>query len=641
MGASRKRRLAILADDESVALMAAPLGAALGAPVLLARGSESLPRAADLYLADWKPRELLDLRGLGPRRAGDILLSRWPGRIRSVVVADLPARRIRHAPRAARSSRDYALAGALAGFLEAPLLPAGSGSAAVKTVRDAGGDRVLLVGAAAELRSRFAEAGIETHVVATEDDLLGWIPAEAGSYAVLTHENEGVLPGIAAAYRRAPVLHLPQSLVDLSEWWARVADLIHVEAMDPSLAMDTIRTEAESALRESVRLAETLPAAARAEAQAGVERLEGLWSLISELPEDREQALRWAEYLFIDGPLSYLPPLWNGLLDQWLGQLRLDVRTLAVVASTGLVRPEGPERECDGFGLARGTIPLTFDVAAAHRRAVGRIDGLSLADGAVLLARAVCPVEREAPSRAVLWSTTVEAVPDILEQRALLTGAFDWLEEAWFAGSGTRGEWRPERVFGPGASHVRPGTWRGLRRLLHRGADLVAWTGHGGAVADVGGRQVPGVAKLTFPMPRRTYPTVTYNDPPGLQPYGETRWATGDAGAVNEVVTGAQVEAEVERLRSAVMYLGGCVVGSSEMPLVFGRLGAAAVLSYLTESGDESARFLTEILRGAVAGAPLGEAVRRAWALEIDHPVPGFNAHQMWLLGDPLVTLVR
>jgi hypothetical protein len=74
------------------------------------------------------------------------------------------------------------------------------------------------------------------------------------------------------------------------------------------------------------------------------------------------------------------------------------------------------------------------------------------------------------------------------------------------------------------------------------------------------------------------------------------------------------------------------------MPLVFGRLGAAAVLSYLTETGDESARFLTETLREAVAGAPLGEAVRRAWALQIEHPVPGFNAHQLWLLGDPSVS---
>ena len=91
-------------------------------------------------------------------------------------------------------------------------------------------------------------------------------------------------------------------------------------------------------------------------------------------------------------------------------------------------------------------------------------------------------------------------------------------------------------------------------------------------------------------------------------------------------------------MRSAVVYLGGCVVGSSETPLVFGRLGAAAVLSYLTETGDESARFLTEILREAVAGAPLGEAVRRAWALQIEHPVPGFNAHQLWLLGDPFAS---
>ncbi len=643
LGTSRNKRPAILADDESVALMAASLGAALAAPVLLAHGSDSLPRATELYLEDWKPRELLDLRGLGTRRAGDILLSRWPGRVHSVVIADLPARRIDRARRPARSQRDYSLAvhmaGALAGFLEAPLLSAGSGSAAMEMVRDVRPDRVLLVGAAARLHTALAEAGVETRVVATEDDLLGWIPAGSGSYAVLTHEEEGVLPGIAAAYRRAPVLHLPRPLVELSERWARVADLIHIEALDPSLTVEAIRVEAEDALRESVGLAEALPAAARTEAQAGVQRLEGLWSLIPDLPDDGEQALRWAEYLFIDGPLSYLPPLWNGLLDRWLGQLGLDVQTLAVVASTGLTRREGSERESGGFGLARGTVPLTFDVAAAHRRAVGRIDGLSLADGAALLARAVCPVERKAPSRAVLWSTTVEAVPDVLEQRALLARAFDRLEEAWFAGSATRGEWPPERVFGPGAGRVQPGTWSGLKRLLRRGVDLVAWTGHGGAVADVAGRQVPGVAKLTFPMPRRTYPTVTYSDPPGLQPYEETRWATGAAAAVNRVVTSAQVEEEVERLRSAVMYLGGCVVGSSEMPLVFGRLGAAAVLSYLTESGDESARFFTEILRGAVAGVPLGEAMRRAWALGIDHPVTGFNAHQMWLLGDPLVRL--
>jgi hypothetical protein len=418
-----------------------------------------------------------------------------------------------------------------------------------------------------------------------------------------------------------------------------VADLIHVEAVRSSMPTEAIRAEAEAALGASREMAEALPATVRAEAKTAADRLHGLWSLVPELPGEREQALRWAEYLFIDGPLSYLPPLWNGVLDDWLDGLGLDPQTLAVVASTGLVLPGGPERSKGGFGLARGAVPLTFDVAVARRRAVGRIDGLSLADGAALIARAVCPVQFGPPSRAVLWSATVEAVPDILEQRALLGGAFERLEQGWFAGRATRGEWPPDRAFGPDAAVIRPATWRGLRRLLERGAALVAWTGHGGAVADVEGRQVPGMGRLTFPAQRRSYATVTYVDPPGLKPYGETRWATGGNEAANEVISSLQLESEVRGVRSAVVYLGGCVVGSSETPLVFGRLGAAAVLSYLTETGDESARFLTETLREAVAGAPLGEAVRRAWALQIEHPVPGFNAHQLWLLGDPSVSL--
>lgn len=287
-----------------------------------------------------------------------------------------------------------------------------------------------------------------------------------------------------------------------------------------------------------------------------------------------------------------------------------------------------------------GSIPITFDVAVAQRRAIGRIDGLSVADGAALLARAVFPLRFGRLSRAVLWSTTVEAVPDILEQRALLADAFGRVEEGWFAGGATQGEWPPERVFGADASSIQPATWRGLKCLLERGAALVAWMGHGGAVAEVDGREMPGVGRLTFPAPRRPYSTETYVDPPGLQPYKETRWVTGRSGAANEIVSSAQLEAEVRRVLSAIVYLGGCVVGSSEMPLVFGRLGAAAVLSYLTETGDESARFLTEFLRGAVAGAPLGETLRRTWGLQIDHPLPGFNAHQIWLLGDPALSLV-
>ncbi len=643
MGRAANPRIAILTDDESVALMAASLGAALGAPVLLAEPSGPLPRATRLFLDDWRPRELLDLRGLSPQRASDPLLRRWPGHSASVVVADLPERPISLSHPAGDNSRGHALtarlAGALAGLLEAPLLPASPESTSIKSVLDARPRRVLLVGPASRLRRTVGEAGIETHVVATESDLLKWMPAGGGGYLAVTHGSEGTLPGLLATYRRAPVLALPQPLIDLSRWWARVADLIHVDALKPSIPVEAIRTEAQDALDASLQLAETLPPAARTKAQATAGRLQGIWSLLPELPPDRGEALRWAEYLFIDGPLSYLPPIWNGLLDQWLGKLGLDPEALAVVASTGLARPEGPERASAGFGLAQGTVPLTFDVAAAHRRAVGRIDGLSLADGAALVARAVCPAPIRRPSRAVLWSTTVEAVPDVLEQRTMLAGTFDRLDQAWFAGRATRGEWPPERIFGADAAGIRPGTWLGLKRQLQRGAALVACTGHGGATADVGGRQIPGVARLTFPMPRRTYTTVTYRDPPGLRPYGDTRWATGDSEALNEVVSSVQFESEVERLRSAVVYLGGCVVGSSEMPLVLGRLGATAVLSYLTETGDESARFLTEILREALAGERLGEAVRRAWALDIDHPVPGFNAHQMWLLGDPLVSL--
>ncbi len=637
------QRTAILADDQSVALMAASLGAIQGWPVLLAEASGSLPRATRLFLADWRPRELLDLRGLSPQRAADVLLERWPGHSGTVVVADLPARRVGLSHRFADDLPHYALAahlaGSLAGLLEAPLLPAEPSSTALRRVLGMRPRQVILVGQAGRLRQNLTEDGIETHVVATERDLLDWIPGGARGYVVVTDEREGILPGILAAYRRAPVFHLPKRLTELSRRWARVADLIHVNSLDPSVAVETIQAEARDALLASLRLAESLPAPARADAETAAERLEGIWSLVPELPGDREQALRWAEYLFIDGPLSYLPPIWNGLLDQWLHDQRIDAQALAVVASTGLVLPHGPERASDGFGLARGAVPLTFDVAAARRRAVGRIDGLSLADGAALIARAVCPLDVERPSRALLWSTTVEAVPDVLAQRAVLAGAFDELEEAWFAGRATRGEWPLERVFGRSATHIRPGTWRGLRRLLQRRANIVAWTGHGGAVADVAGKRVPGVARLTFPTPRRVYPTVTYIDPPGLRPYGETRWATGDAGAPNETVSSAQIETEVERLRSAVVYLGGCVVGSSEMPLVLGRLGASAVLSYLTETGDESARFFTEILRAGVSGSSLAEAVRRAWALEIDHPVPGFNAHQIWLLGDPLAPL--
>lgn len=635
--------MAILADDESVALMAASLGAALGVPLLLAEPSGTLPRATRLFLDDWRPRELLDLRGLSPQRASDVLLRRWPGRSASVVLADLPERPITLSRPAGDSSRDRAptarLAGALAGLLKAPLLPAGRGAGAIKNLLVARPGRVLLVRGARRLRRALSEAGIETHVVASETDLLRWVPAGGGNYLVVTHECEGTLPGVLAAYRRAPVLALPQPLVDLSRRWARVANLIHVDCLDPSIPVEAIRSQARDALDTSLQLAGALPIAPRAEAQAAAERLQGIWSLVPGLPPDRDEALRWAEYLFIDGPLSYLPPIWNGLLDHWLGGLGLDPKALAVVASTGLVHPEGRERASAGFGLAQGTVPLTFDVAAAHRRAVGRIDGLSIADGAALVARAVCPLRPRPRSRAVLWSTTVEAVPDVLEQRAMLATAFDQLDQAWFAGRATRGEWPPERVFGPEAAAIQPGTWRRLKRQLQRGAALVAWTGHGGATTDVGGKQIPGVARLTFAMARRNYATVTYRDPPGLQPYGDTRWATGDSEALNEVVSSVQFESEVERLRSAVVYLGGCVVGSSEMPLVLGRLGAAAVLSYLTETGDESGRFLTEILREALAGTPLGEAVRRAWALDIDHPVPGFNAHQMWLLGDPLVSL--
>jgi len=642
MPAKGRGRSAILADDESVALLAAALGAVSGAPVLLAEPAKPLPRASQVFLDDWRPRELLDLRDLSPRQAADALLRQWPGRVHSVVIADLPARPIALSRPTADNPADYALtahlAGALAGSLAAPLLPSGPLPSLVEKLRGLSTRRAFLVGPAARLRLSLAEAGLETHVVANEADLLQWVPRAARGYAVVTQEHEGVLPGILAAYRHAPVLHLPQPLIELSRLWARVADLIHVEAVRSTIATEAIRAEAEAALDASREMATALPATARAEAETAADRLHGLWSLVPELPGEREQALRWAEYLFIDGPLSYLPPLWNGLLDDWLDGLGLDPQMLAVVASTGLVLPEGPERSSGGFGLASGSVPLTFDVAAARRRAVGRIDGLSLVDGAALVARAVCPVRLGPPSRAVLWSTTVEAVPDILEQRALLAGAFERLEQGWFAGRATRGEWPPERVFGPDAAAVRPATWRGLRRLLERGAALVAWTGHGGAAADVEGQQVPGVGRLTFPAQRRSYATVTYVDPPGLNPYRETRWATGSNEAANEVVSSLQLESEVRGVRSAVVYLGGCVVGSSETPLVFGRLGAAAVLSYLTETGDESARFLTEILREAVAGAPLGEAVRRAWALQIEHPVPGFNAHQLWLLGDPFAS---
>jgi hypothetical protein len=641
MPATGRGHAAILADDESVALLAAALGAVSGAPVLLAEPTKPLPRASRLFLDDWRPRDLLDLRGLGPRQAVDALLRRWPGRSDSVVIADLPARPISLLRSTADNPVDYALtahlAGALAGSLAVPLLPSDSLSSLVERLRGLRTRRALLVGPAARLRLPLAEVGLETHVVASEADLLQRAPRAARGYAVVTHEHEGVLPGMLAAYRHAPVLHLPQPLIELSRLWARVADLIHVEAVRSSKVTEAIRAEAEAALDASREMAEALPAAARAEAETAADRLRGLWSLVPELPAEREQALRWAEYLFIDGPLSYLPPLWNGLLDDWLDGLGLDPQTLAVVASTGLALPGGVERANGEFGLARGAVPLTFDVAVARRRAVGRIDGLSLADGAALVARAVCPARFGPPSRAVLWSATVEAVPDILEQRALLAGAFERLEQGWFAGRTTRGEWPSERVFGPDAAAVRPATWRGLRRLLERGAALVAWTGHGGAAADVEGRQVPGVGRLTFPAPRRPYVTVTYVDPPGLNPYMETRWATGSNEAPGETVSSLQLESEVRGVRSAVVYLGGCVVGSSETPLVFGRLGAAAVLSYLTETGDESARFLTEILREAVAGAPLGEAVRRAWALQIEHPVPGFNAHQLWLLGDPSI----
>jgi hypothetical protein len=642
MPAKGRGRAAILADDESVALLAAALGAVSGAPVLLAEPAKPLPRASRLFLDDWRPRELLDLRGLSPRQAAAALLRRWPGRGDSVVIADLPARPIDLSRPTADNPADYALtahlAGALAGSLAVPLLPSDLLSSLAEKLQGLRTWRAFLVGPAARLRQPLAEAGLETHVIANEAGLLQWVPRAARGYAVVTHEHEGILPGMLAAYRHAPVLHLPQPLIELSRLWARVADLIHVEAVRSSIATEAIRAEAEAALDASREMAAALPATARAEAETAADRLHGLWSLVPELPGEREQALRWAEYLFVDGPLSYLPPLWNGLLDDWLGGLGLDPQTLAVVASTGLVLPGGPERASGGFGLARGAVPLTFDVAVARRRAVGRIDGLSLADGAALVARAVCPVRFGPPSRAVLWSATVEAVPDILEQRALLAGAFERLEQGWFAGRATRGEWPPERVFGPDAAVIRPATWRGLRRLMERGAALVAWTGHGGAAADVEGQQVPGVGRLTFPARRRSYATVTYVDPPGLQPYGETRWATGSNEAAHEVVSSLQLESEVRGVRSAVVYLGGCVVGSSETPLVFGRLGAAAVLSYLTETGDESARFLTEILREAVAEAPLGEAVRRAWALQIEHPVPGFNAHQLWLLGDPSVS---
>jgi hypothetical protein len=634
-------RAAVLADDESVALLAAALGAVSGAPLLLAEPARPLPRASRVFLDEWRPRDLLDLRRLSPRQAADVLLQRWPGRSHSVVIADLPARPVDLSRPTADNPADYALtahlAGALAGSLQGPLLPSDLPSSLAERLHGLGTRRAFLVGPAAGLRPALSKAGLETHVVASEADLLRWVPSAARRYAVVTQEREGILPGVLAAYRHAPVLHLPQRLIELSRLWARVADLIHVEAVRSSLLAEATRTEAEAALDASREMAAALPAAARAEARAAADRLQGLWSLVPELPGEREQALRWAEYLFIDGPLSYLPPLWNGLLDDWLDGLGLDLQTLAVVASTGLVLPGGPERARGGFGLARGTVPLTFDVAVAHRRAVGRIDGLSLADGAALVARAVCPVQLGPTSRAVLWSATVEAVPDILEQRALLAGAFERLEQGWFAGRATRGEWTPERVFGLDAAVVRPATWRGLQRLLERGAALVAWTGHGGAAAEVEGRQVTGVGRLTFPARRRSYATVTYLDPPGVRPYGETRWATGASEATNEVVSTLQLESEVRGVRSAVVYLGGCVVGSSETPLVLGRLGAAAVLSYLTETGDESARFLTEILREAVAGGPLGEAVRRAWALRIEHPVPGFNAHQLWLLGDPSV----
>jgi hypothetical protein len=642
MPATGRGRTAILADDESVALLAAALGAVSGAPVLLAEPAKPLPRASQVFLDDWRPRDLLDLRGLSPRQTADALLRRWPGRVHSVVIADLPARPVNLSRPTADNPADYALtahlAGGLAGSLAVPLLPSDVLSSLVEKLQGLRTRRAFLVGPAARLRPPLAEAGLETHVVANEADLLHWVPRAARGYTVVTHEHEGILPGMLAAYRRAPVLHLPQPLIELSRLWARVADLIHVEAIRSSIATESIRAEAEAALDASREMAEALPATARAEAETAADRLRGLWSLVPELPGEREQALRWAEYLFVDGPLSYFPPLWNGLLDDWLDGLGLDPQTLAVVASTGLVVPGGPERASGEFGLARGAVPLTFDVAVARRRAVGRIDGLSLADGAALVARAVRPVRFGPPSRAVLWSATVEAVPDILEQRALLAAAFERLEQGWFAGRATRGEWPPERVFGPDAAAVGPATWRGLRRLMERGAALVAWTGHGGAAADVEGRQVPGAGRLTFPARRRCYATVTYVDPPGLQPYGETRWATGANEAPNEVVSSLQLESEVRGVRSAVVYLGGCVVGSSETPLVFGRLGAAAVLSYLTETGDESARFLTEILREAVAGAPLGEAVRRAWALQIEHPVPGFNAHQLWLLGDPSVS---
>jgi hypothetical protein len=638
-GTTGKARTAILADDESVALLAAALGAVSGAPVLLAEPTKPLPRASQLFLDDWRPRDLLDLRGLGPQQATDALLQRWPGDVHSVVIADLPACPIDLSRPTADNPLDYALtahlAGALAGSLEAPLLPSGPHSPLVEKPQGLGVRRAFLVGPAARLRQPLIEAGLETHVVVNEADLLRWVPQAARGYAVVTQEHEGILSGVLAAHRHAPVLHLPQPLIELSRLWARVADLIHVGAVRSSVPAEAFRAEAEAALDASRELAEALPEAARAEAKTAADRLHGLWSLVPELPSEREQALRWAEYLFIDGPLSYLPPLWNGLLDDWLDELALDPPMLAVVASTGLVLPGGPERSKSEFGLARGTIPFTFDVAVARRRAVGRIDGLSLADGAALVARAVCPPRFGPPSRAVLWSTTVEAVPDILEQRALLVDAFERLEQGWFAGRATRGEWPLERVFGPDAAAIRPATWRGLRRLLERGAAFVAWTGHGGASADVEGRQVPGIGRLTFPAQRRSYATVTYVDPPGLQPYGETRWATGGDEAANEVVSSLRLESEVRGVRSAVVYLGGCVVGSSETPLVFGRLGAAAVLSYLTETGDESARFLTETLREAVVGASLGEAVRRAWALQIEHPVPGFNAHQLWLLGDP------
>jgi len=610
--------------------------------VLLAEPAKPLPRASRVFLDDWRPRDPLDLRGLGPRQAADIILRRWPGDGHSVVIADLPARPVNLSRPTADNPVDYALtahlAGALAGSLEVPLLPSDQPSSPVEKPQRLRPRRAFLVGRAARLRPALAEAGLETHVVANQADLLRWVPQAARGYAVVTQEREGILPGMLAAYRHAPVLHLPQPLIELSRLWARVADLNHVEAVRSSMPTEAIRAKAEAALDASREMAEALPATARAEAKAAADRLHGLWSLVPELPGEREQALRWAEYLFIDGPLSYLPPLWNGFLDDWLEGFGLDPQTLAVVASTGLVLPGGPERARGGFGLARGAVPLTFDVAVARRRAVGRIDGLSLADGAALIARAVCPVQFRPPSRAVLWSATVEAVPDILEQRALLAGAFDRLEQGWFAGRATRGEWPPERVFGPDAAAVRPATWRGLRRLLERGAALVAWTGHGGAAADVEGRQVPGIGRLTFPAQRRSYAAVTYVDPPGLEPYGGTRWVTGGNEAANEVVSSLQLESEVRGVRSAVVYLGGCVVGSSETPLVFGRLGAAAVLSYLTETGDESARFLTETLREAVAGAPLGEAVRRAWALQIEHPVAGFNAHQLWLLGDPSVS---